>query len=285
MEHEKRRMFHGAMDALLDAGMAAESYSRAFSGDTGVDLLICYGFLQAIYIQQDAVRTLSKALDLEWRPRDNEQLAKIRDARNRLSGHPSRNRSDLSSAIIPYQDISRSGFRGHVYCTDEVQDIDVDVSLFLKENESNLTTQMLLIEETMDRQEREFRKGHRDRSFTARLEGGFSYLLQRLHCNLSDETRVVQSETHASMIKSVLRSLQQEVEDCGFGTLDISYSIERLLTGINLLENILNKKTASFESQYQLDIVYDGIEKDIVDLKNTLGDLDARLNTSISDPA
>jgi hypothetical protein len=90
MDLEKRNMFHGAMDALLDAGMAAACYGRAFSADTGIDLLICYGFLQAIYIQQDAVVTLCESLELKWDPNENEQLKKIREARNRLTGHPSK---------------------------------------------------------------------------------------------------------------------------------------------------------------------------------------------------
>jgi hypothetical protein len=235
MAHEKRNMFHGAMDALLDAGMAAASYGRAFSADTGVDLLICYGFLQAIYIQQDAVRTLCEALELKWHPNDDEQLKKLREARNRLTGHPSKagKRPNLSSAIIPYHDISKTGFRGHVYYTDDVDDIFVEASLFLKKNEENLANQMLVVEETMDRQEREFRRGQKDRKISASLEGSFSYLLQRLHCDLSDNARVPQAQAHACMIRSIFGSLRQELNERGFGTPEIFDNIKRLASHRN----------------------------------------------------
>ena len=68
-DRKKWRMFYGATDALLDAGMAAAAYVRAITSDASVNLLVCYGFLQAIYIQQDAVRTLSRAVGLAWHPR------------------------------------------------------------------------------------------------------------------------------------------------------------------------------------------------------------------------
>jgi hypothetical protein len=50
---ESWSMFYGATDALLDADTAAGSYRRAISSDTGANLLACYGFLQALYVQQD----------------------------------------------------------------------------------------------------------------------------------------------------------------------------------------------------------------------------------------
>jgi hypothetical protein len=59
---ESWNMFYGATDALLDADTAALGYGRAISPDTSVNLLACYGFLQALYVQQDAVRTLSQAV-------------------------------------------------------------------------------------------------------------------------------------------------------------------------------------------------------------------------------
>jgi hypothetical protein len=57
-------MLYGAMDALLDAGTAAASFARSVSPDTGANILACYGFLQALYVQQDAVITLSRAVNL-----------------------------------------------------------------------------------------------------------------------------------------------------------------------------------------------------------------------------
>ena len=49
------------LDRLLDTELAASNYGRivaAFATCAGAKLLACYGFLQVLYVQQDAVRTL-----------------------------------------------------------------------------------------------------------------------------------------------------------------------------------------------------------------------------------
>jgi hypothetical protein len=76
-DREKRRMFYGATDALLDATQAAASYAEVVS----VNPLACYRFLQAPYIQQDAVGILSRSVGLTWKPEDNDRLKEIRDIR------------------------------------------------------------------------------------------------------------------------------------------------------------------------------------------------------------
>jgi hypothetical protein len=94
----QKRWFHGAMDALLDASEAAASFHLAVGANPGANLLACYGFLQAIYVQQDAVLNLCKALQLKWHPNDEERLSDIRNLRNRLCGHPASSEREASSA-------------------------------------------------------------------------------------------------------------------------------------------------------------------------------------------
>src|ERR1700754_1022321 len=106
-DRTKRSMFYGATDALSDTSNAAGNYEHAITPNMGSNLLACYGFLQALYIQQDAIITLSRAVGLNWHPNGNERLRQIRDARNRLTGHPAlagerENPRRLSSAIIAY---------------------------------------------------------------------------------------------------------------------------------------------------------------------------------------
>ena len=222
-EVAKWRMFYGATDALLDAGAAAASYSRAIDSDRGVKLLVCYGFLQALYVQQDAVRTLSRAVDLKWNPNADERLRQIRQTRNRLTGHPAlagQNEKPrrLSSAIIP--DIAKGGFRGHVYYDDGTENIEVNVSSFLKDNEERLVVQMQVIEKKMDETERQFRTEQAARPLPNYFENGFSYLLQRLHCNLGDAGRVPQAQSHARMIREIVCKLQHELKVRGFASCD-----------------------------------------------------------------
>jgi hypothetical protein len=211
-EREKWRMFYGAMDALLDAGTAAASYGSAVTSNEPAKLLACYGFLQALYVQQDAVIALSRAVGLDWHPNNNKRLKEIRDARNRLTGHPAlagerEKPPRLSSAIIPYRDITQSGFRGHVYYDDGSEDITVEVEVFQKDNEVHLCSQMQLVESRMDEQERKFRTEQAARPLSLCFGNNFEYILRRLHCDLSDGGRVVQAQTHAQMIRTSIIKL------------------------------------------------------------------------------
>jgi hypothetical protein len=169
-------LFYGATDALLDAGTAAASYTLAVASNTGVNLLACYGFLQALYIQQDAVCVLSRAVGLDWHPNMDRRLKEIRDARNRLGGHPALagekgKNSPLSSAIIPYDTITHRGFCGHIYYDGGTDALEVEVSSFLKDNEERLAVQMQAIEKKMDQEERQFRTEQSTRPLSSCFDG------------------------------------------------------------------------------------------------------------------
>jgi hypothetical protein len=101
-EASQRRLFLGAMDALLDATEAAASFQGAIGQNKWANLLACYGFLQALYVQQDAVSNVSKALRLTWTPYEEERLVYIRDLRNRLCGHPASAAKRTSSFVRNY---------------------------------------------------------------------------------------------------------------------------------------------------------------------------------------
>ena len=77
-----------SLDAVEDTELAIESYSKHFgtSMDFASGYLEVYGVLQAMYVQQDAVRNIFKAMNI---PLDrNDDLETIRLARNIAIGHP-----------------------------------------------------------------------------------------------------------------------------------------------------------------------------------------------------
>lgn len=282
----KRNMFYGATDALLDAGSAAESYGPAIKSGVGSKLLACYGFLQAIYIQQDAVITLSNALDIDWDIEKNQILSTIRETRNRLTGHPAwadrgKAKRRPSSAILPYHDITESGFRGFIYFEDGSDSIVVNVAEVLKGNEAQLAEQLLSIEKKMDQIESDYRVRFADKYFSAYLENGFSYLMQRLWCTLKDEARAIQAYSHAEEISKTISELRSDLEQHGFNDHGTPDQIERIITGLHLLKNILEKDDVSTQAQHEYDLVFSGVEKSILDLKKYLNQLDQSLHSKV----
>jgi hypothetical protein len=291
-DRASQNMFYGATDALLDSSQAAASYrylvsSKVGANNVGAKLLACYGFLQALYVQQVAVEVLSRAVGLSWRANNDKRLKEIRDVRNRLSGHPARAGEHekprrLSSAIIPYDDITQCGFRGHVYYDDGFigEDIKVDVAAFQKDNEERLSRQMQFIEKTMDEQERQFRIEQAARPFSLCFGTNFDYLVQRLHCDLSDVRRLGQAQAHARMIREAIEMLEKELTDRGFESEAHSWKI--VFTGLDLLEAIMSRKSSSMSTQHEFDLMFDGLEKKIDSLRADVANIDAKLSAPIS---
>ena len=283
-DRSRRAMFYGATDALLDTTQAAASYANVISSNTGSNLLACYGFLQALYIQQDAVGILSRSMGLTWKPENSSRLAEIREIRNRLTGHPAlagdKRRSSLpSSAIIPYQEIGVDGFNGQIYYEDRSETVSVDVESFQKDNEELLTEQMLTVEKIMNQSERKFRSERSAPSLSTFFENGFRYLMERLHCDLNNGDRVIQARTHLKMIRERVIELEKELSNRELGS---ELAPKRVVvTGLDLLEKLLEADASRLDTQDEFDLIYSGLEKEMMSLIDSVKDLDQRLSEPV----
>jgi len=263
-ERAKRNMFYGATDALLDTTQAAASYAKNISADNGGNLLACYGFLQALFIQQDAVSVISRSVGLDaWKPEDDKRLKEIRRLRNRLTGHPALagERSAPSSAIIPYQEINVRGFRGHIYYETRSEVVHVEVAIFKRDNEDLLAKQLLTVEEKMDQLERQFRAERSSPPLASFFDKGFRYLVERLHCDLSDSDRVIVAQTHSKMIRLRIVDLEKALSVRG---LEVAVRpMHIVLTGLELLDGIMEAGDSTQLAQDKFDLIYTGRNKTI----------------------
>jgi hypothetical protein len=285
-DRAKRDMFYGATDALYDASLASDSYGRAITKDQGANLLVCYGFLQSLYIQQDAVWTLSRALELTWHPNDSHRLREIRNVRNRLTGHPALGGEKekprrLSSAIISSDSITPCGFQATIYYEDGFKNVFVDVSTYLGDNEKQLIAQLRAVEKKMDAEERKFRRKRANPPMSDVFSGSFDYLLQRLWCGLNDQDRLLQAKAHAKIIREEILSLRKDIEKRELNSEQMAHCFDRIFRGIQRLEKIMNKKSFSANDHCDFDLVYEGTKSQIRKLKKIVRDLDEKLSTLV----
>lgn len=147
----------------------------------------------------------------------------------------------------------------------------------LKENESQLSLQMLEIEEKMDEQEQEFRNEQSKKPLGSELGRPFDYLLQRLHCDLNDDGRLGQAQTYVKMVREILDNLKRELDTRGFGSNAVTYDFGRIHTGLGILDSIMHQETHAETDQHTFDLVYDGIEKRINEVRKLVEELDTRL--------
>jgi len=78
-----------SLDVIGDTVCSIESYySQPFPDEIGMQYIVIYGILQALFIQQDALRHLSEAFEIEYQA--NPILKAIREKRNAAIGHPTK---------------------------------------------------------------------------------------------------------------------------------------------------------------------------------------------------
>ncbi len=97
------------LDVIGDTELAFRAY-EAMSDEPapGSSYILVYGFLQALVLQQDAVRNLYAALGL---PSEGDcRLKEIREVRNDAVGHPTKRHDDKSFSHISRPSVSKAGF-------------------------------------------------------------------------------------------------------------------------------------------------------------------------------
>lgn len=95
-----------ALDAIGDTELALQEFrSNNFSFTTGILYILAYGVLQAIFLQQDAIKHLALSLGLPFHL--PEELRKIRELRNDAIGHPTNRDIDRKKKIKSFHHISR----------------------------------------------------------------------------------------------------------------------------------------------------------------------------------
>lgn len=88
-ESNKWNQICSSLDVIDDTLVAIESYTnKEFPEDTGTQYIFVYGILQALFLQQDALRHLSEAFEVEYEEHD--LLKEIRETRNTAVGHPTK---------------------------------------------------------------------------------------------------------------------------------------------------------------------------------------------------
>ena len=99
-----------SLDALGDTEMAFEAYSQIPDSDPpGSSYMLVFGFLQALSIQQDAVRDLHSALGVPYKP--DPVLGEIRGVRNAVTHQTDGQNKKNEFRLIARPSLSKWGFR------------------------------------------------------------------------------------------------------------------------------------------------------------------------------
>jgi hypothetical protein len=284
MNAKDRNKFFGATDALFEVATIAEDFRFAIERAPSAALLVCYGFMQALYVEQEAVHDLAKILKTGWEPKNATELDQIRDLRHRICGHPSYTpdkKRGNSSAIINRKDVKPEYFEAHIYFDDRFSTVRIDVGSFCETNARNIVQPLMDIEAKMDENEKVERGRLAEAYFSTEFGQSFSYLRQRLWCDLTDDGRRPQANSHATMIKETVASLRARLCATGFDQYANSSAFDNILYGLDLIEKMTSDDSGITQNQQHFDLIYAGIEKHLDEIIRDMKCLDEQIASPI----
>ena len=143
-----------SMDTIEDVEEAINEYLRLpeFS-DIGSGYLYLYGLFQTLYVQQDAIRSLSKALlkkTINFKKK-YPNIYKVREIRDDIFGHPTDRDGDKRSHIISRITITKDSFDVLDYYDDHNEFRTISVSQTIEQQSKDIETILKGIKNELDK--------------------------------------------------------------------------------------------------------------------------------------
>lgn len=198
-----------ALQAAIDGTVAAHS--------TGAGYVVIYGVLQALYLQQDAAKQISKCLDIDI-PTPPE-LEEVRDARNAAAGHPSVYKG--SGAGIVRITLSTGGFELVTWTqSGAFSRTHVDLHDLCSRQAAAIHRFLTDVVQRLESDEMEHRRRHRGESFEALFGEGILHPFEKLSAAARGEDPFLW-EYGVDAIAERLESLRTAIRNRGYKLEDL----------------------------------------------------------------
>jgi hypothetical protein len=139
-------MLTSSMDLLGDTEFGIDSYLQSDDDDAhpGQVYIAVYGILQALFLQQDAIRHICESLLIDFKLDDT--LRGIRNLRNDATGHPTKGDHGKTFHMIVRSGMSRLGFR--MYSFDSIgvaSERHISIRDLLREQEESISSALVRV--------------------------------------------------------------------------------------------------------------------------------------------
>lgn len=274
-----------SLDTIEDTQHAIDKYQDLDGFERHEGYLLLYGLVQAIYLQQDSINSLSKSL-IKKEVKFSEEyprLYRIREIRNDSIGHPTNRRNDKYHVVINQGTIRKSGFQYIIYDADSKPKFEYVNLDEIINTQKELSIEILVkIFSAMEKEIKSHISNFSKSKLSDYISTNIDYFFQKLYqgCHSESEPASYTKVNILYLKDDIFEKIVSGVEE-RYKTLDaimgfknqvekIRYIFDRLLT---LLEQ--GKYSKGFESE----TLIDSLKYEFEELKDLIQDIDEEFNT------
>lgn len=186
-------MLASSMDLISDTESAIASYEACDDDDKGMRYLLAFGVLQAMYVQEDSLESLVRALERNnsYKIESEPGVLPIRKARNCAIGHPTKEGDakpkkdgrlgEQTSYVIEQSSLSARGFTLLAYSNlRDTEFIDCDVQALIKANRALASRILGRTIERLHQIEMEHRQEFKDEKLENIFPSQMSYYFEKI---------------------------------------------------------------------------------------------------------
>lgn len=277
-------MLCSCLDLIGDTELAISFYRQPQNPEAvGAKYLLVYGILQTLFLQQDAVRNLCEALDIDYTA--DPTLEQIREIRNDSIGHPTKRGSGKGKAFsfISRTGLSKYGFDLMTTYPDGQSPLfqHVNIPSLIESQELILTKALNEILKELKKEEAEhknmFKTDHIQDAFPKVLHYYFEKLYEAIHGNKPVEFGAI----HIKLISDVIDAFKTKLENRGTLKVydSVSYLLELLDYPITQLTEYFAQSDSAAIDNKTAHIFAFFIQKHLEELKKIAVELDEQYAT------
>ena len=209
-----------SLDTIDDNEKAIKAFLRIdLPDDAGNNYLLIYGVLQALVVQQDAVRHLCESLNTYYNKRDS-SLWKIRGIRDAAIGHPTErdkgNKNSDKKESNFSATINKNYFKLMTTYPDGRPPIfqNVNIPIIIQQQRTILAKVILQVVDNLRQKEREHREMYKGQKLRD-IFHGMSYSIQKIYESIHANRPNNLGELHVDIIKGAIDKYRKSLEERG----------------------------------------------------------------------
>jgi energy-converting hydrogenase A subunit M len=246
-DHAAWNQLCSSMDVIGDIELALDAYLiNGESHKVGERYLMLYGVLQSLFVQQDAVRHLSEALNIECKK--NPLLTEIRETRNYSIGHPTKADFGKAFNFISRISLGKNGFTLITsYATGDTKFSDINVPDLIGSQRDILKATLADVIAKLKEEDLKHKKEFKGEKLSDIFPKTLGYFFEKIYEAISGSKPKELGSGHIKLINDTVEDFKESLKKRGILEADgsIKYLLDLIKYPIDELSNFFENPDES----------------------------------------